>query len=329
MKIAIVGEAWGADEEREGRPFVGASGRLLNAMLSQIGIARNECLVTNVFNLRPKPTNDIKNLCGPKKEGIPGLPYLVKGKFVRSEYAPEIERLHAEIREVKPNLILALGATAAWAFLGTSGIQRIRGATAMSPFGKVLPTYHPAAIMRDWSLRPIVLADFDKAKREAEFPEVRRPRREIWIEPTLNDLATFDALIRDELSFDIENIGECITCVGFAPSPALALVVPFFDQSKSDHNYWPSAAEERVAWDYVRRWCSMPITRRVGQNVLYDTNVLWRVMGIAAQPTDDTMLLHHALQPELEKGLGFLGTVYTDEASWKFMRHSATAKREE
>ncbi len=51
--------------------------------------------------------------------------------------------------------------------------------------------------------------------------------------------------------------------------------------------------------------------------------------GIAVPVTDDTMLLHHALQPEMEKGLSFLGTIYTSEASWKMMRKKDTVKRED
>jgi hypothetical protein len=50
----------------------------------------------------------------------------------------------------------------------------------------------------------------------------------------------------------------------------------------------------------------------------------WKNYGIPTPaPAEDTMLLHHAMQPEMEKGLGFLASVYTDEASWKFMRKGA------
>ena len=61
MKIALVGEAWGEKEEQQGKPFVGTSGWILDNMLRQVGIARHECLVTNVFNLRPK-ANKVETL---------------------------------------------------------------------------------------------------------------------------------------------------------------------------------------------------------------------------------------------------------------------------
>lgn len=201
----------------------------------------------------------------------------------------------------------------------------------MSKWGKVLPTYHPQAVGYDWSLRPVVYADLTKAKREAKYPEIRRPVREVWVEPSITDLYAFEEhLINAQIiSNDIENMGDMITCIGFAPSPALAIVVPFYDPLKPGKNYWQTFEEERAAWNWVVKWlqCSIP---KVFQNGLYDINVLWRTMGITVTNAEhDTMLLSHAQQPELPKGLAFLGSIYTDESSWKLMRRNMTAKREE
>lgn len=341
-RIMIVGEAWGQEEEEQGQPFVGPSGKLLNQMLGQVGISRKESYLTNVFNLRPQPKNDVENLCGPKGLALPGYPAIKSGKYIRAEFAPELERLYREIIREQPNLIIALGASAAWALLGTSGIKKIRGAPS-SLFGpaftavgrpiKVLPTYHPAAILREWPLRAKTIADLAKAEREAAFPEVKRPRREVWIEPTLDDLAIFERdfiLPSHDLSVDIETAGDQITCVGFAPSTDRVIVVPFVDAVQRDGNYWRDLQSELKAWDFVRRWCSLP-KRIVGQNFNYDMTRLWVSMGIPVpHAEDDTMLLHHALQPELEKGLGFLATIYTDELAWKFMRKKhETIKKED
>lgn len=328
--VMLLGEAWGEQEEQEGRPFVGASGWLLNSMLEIAGISRQDCFVTNVFNLRPRPKNDVISLCGSKAEAIPSTPTLTKGKYVRAEFRPELDRLYREIERENPNVIVALGATAAWALLGTSGIRKIRGAatTARGLFGlsrefKVVPTYHPAAILRDYSLRPITISDLAKAKRESGSPALERPRREIWVEPNLSDLSRFeqDYILKSPyLSVDIETIGTQITCIGFAPSVDRALVVPFYDARKADGNYWPNLTEEMCAWHWVRRICALR-KRLVFQNGLYDIHFLWKQYGIPVpHAEEDTMLLHHALQPEMEKGLGFLGSVYTDEAAWKFMR---------
>ncbi len=333
----IVGEAWGREEALAREPFVGPAGKILNNMLSQVGIDRRHCYLTNVFNLQPEPTNDITNLCSQKLYGIPGMPALQAGKYVRAQYADELTRLYSEVTTYSPTLIIALGATASWALLHTSGIRKVRGAPSLAVVNgrrfKVLPTYHPAAVMREFTLRPIVIADLEKARREAEFPELRRPRREIWIEPTIADLVAFERdhiLGADDLSVDIETAQEQITCVGFAPSHERAIVVPFVDALQLDGNYWRTLADELIAWEFVRRW--LRLAKRIGgQNFLYDTHWLWRKYGLAIPHSAfDTMLMHHAMQPELEKGLGFLATVYTDELAWKFMRAKhETLKKED
>ena len=342
--ILIVGEAWSEQEAEAQRAFVGKSGWLIKQLLSQVGIRYDDCYVTNVFNLQPKPSNDIINLCGPKVEGIKGMPALTKGKYANAKYAPELARLYEEINREDPNLIIALGATAAWALLGSSGIRSIRGApigttspatgatgVALNRTFKVLPTYHPAAVLREWTLRPIVLADLDKARRHSGVPEITRPSRFIWVEPTLDDLDIFEReYIRHarRLSIDIETKGDQVTCIGFAPDPEVALVIPFWSAKQTDGNYWRTLEDELRAWDYVRRWCAMKPS--VFQNGLYDIHRLWRTYGIPCTlAEDDTMLLHHALQPEMEKGLGFQATIYTDEASWKFMSRIDTLKKED
>lgn len=328
MKIALVGEAWGEKEEEAGTSFVGTSGWLLDQMLSQAGIARSECLVTNCFNLRPRPSNDIKNLCGPRTAGIPGLPQLAAGKYIRAEYAPELERLYEEIRRSDPNIIVALGATASWAFLHSSGIKSIRGATATTCVAvserlgrtyKVLPTYHPAAVAREWPLRPIVIADLDKARRQSAFPEFIRPSRKLWLYPTLLDLANYERdyiTPAESLATDIETKQDQIDCISFAPSHDTAIIIPFF--TEDGKNYWPSLQEEMIAWRYVRHWlATKPID---WQNGMFDMNILWWRYGMPTPlAREDPMLLHHAMQPEMQKGLGFLGSIYTDEPSWKFM----------
>jgi uracil-DNA glycosylase len=334
-KIAIVGEAWGEAEERERAPFVGPAGWTLNKMLKEAGIERAHCYLTNVFNLRPKPSNDIENLCSSEKVG--GYPALRAGKYVKAEYLGEVARLYNELRRVNPNLTILLGNTAAWALLGNTGISKIRGTVCYStviPSLKCLPTYHPAAILRQWDLRPITILDFIKAARECEFPEVRRPRRTVYIEPTLADLEWYyDNFLRNarRITFDIETAGSQITCIGFAPDDKSALVIPFVDYRKEGCSYWTSGSDELKAWNFVARVLDLQ-TPKVAQNGLYDMHFLWRGYGITVRNfEDDTMLLHHALQPESEKGLAFLGSVYTNEASWKMMRQrgKTTIKRDE
>lgn len=333
-KIMFLGEAWGEEEERERTAFVGSSGKLLRGMSRQAGIEWEEVFRTNVFNLRPQPTNDIKNLCGPRDEAIADYPAIQRSKYIRSAYAGELSRLGDEIKRVSPNLIVAFGGTATWALTKRPApkITEIRGTTLQSIFGvKMLPTIHPSAVLRSWDWRPIVVMDLMKAKMEMEFPEVRTPQRKVWIEPTLADLYEFEKYIDEHeyLSIDIETLKEQITCIGFAPTTDLCLVVPFLDWRKPGNNYWPTKAAEVEAWKWCMRQVAKP-KKITGQNFAYDMLFMLRQYATPCPHfTHDTMLMHHAMQPEMKKGLGFLASIYTNEASWKFMRAKGTIKRED
>lgn len=328
--IAIVGEAWGEQEERARMPFVGAAGYELTRMLEEAGIRRADCFLTNVFNLRPEK-NDVETLCVPKAhpDACKTLPPIKNGKYIQSKYLGEISRLFNELASTRPNVIIALGNTSTWALLHNTGISKIRGTVTSSHLNnfKVLPTYHPAAVLRDWSLRPITVLDLAKAARESTFPEIRRPECIVYIEPSLADLEWFYAehlVSATSIAFDIETSGNQITCIGFAPSKEISLCVPFVDNRNLDEgsrgSYWKTPQDEALAWNFVRRVLDLP-QPKFGQNTLYDIHFLWRGYGIPVRNyADDTMLLHHALQPESPKGLGFLGSVYTNHSSWKTMR---------
>lgn len=333
--IAIIGEAWGEAEEHQRAPFVGASGYELTRMLNEAGIHRADCFLTNVFNLRPRPTNDIENLCSPTKSG--GFLPLRPGKYLQEQYFPEVHRVLSELRNLKPNIAILFGNTASWAFLHNTGIKKIRGtiveSTAVRGL-KCIPAYHPAAILRDWSLRTVTVLDLIKANRESKFPQIVRPERTVYIEPSLEDMEWYyDKYLvgAASITFDIETARNQITCIGFAPDKYSAIVIPFVDMRRDRGCYWGSLEEELSAWKFVRRVLALP-QPKIAQNGMYDTHFLWRSYGITVNNfEDDTMLLHHALQPESEKGLSFLGSVYTNESSWKLMRTrgKTTIKRDE
>lgn len=329
-KLFLLGEAYGEQEEKERTPFVGAAGYHLTQMLEEVGIHRADCYLSNVFNIHP-PGNRIEYFLGPKETAIGGYPQLLKGKqgYVQREWLPELERLSNEIIAENPNLIVAMGNTALWSLSGKVGISNIRGTTLLSTLTvsgyKILPTYHPAAILRQWELRATTVADLLRAKREQDYPEIRRPKRWIWIEPTLEDLDVYyETQIKgcSLLSVDIETAGTIVTCIGFAPSPESALVVPFTDHRKKTGSYWPDVQTEQLAWRYCARILSDKAIPKLFQNGLYDIAFLWRSVGLPTYAAEeDTMLLHHALHPESLKGLGFLSSVYGQgEGAWKQMR---------
>lgn len=341
-KIIIIGEAWGQKEELFRHPFVGSSGVELAKMLAQIGLAPQvhakypneldmiqhwqtlridyDIDVTNVFNAHPQD-NNLDLFFTSAKEGVAHLPPLRPGKYLLPSMLPHIEALYAELTQKKPNLILALGNTACWATLGEAKISVIRGTIKASPeLGfKVLATYHPAAVLRQWNLRPIVLADLQKAKTEAEFANVKRVERWITVNPSLEEIEAWSAKPASAYTVDIETAFKQITMIGFARSATEALVIPFVDQDKPGWSYWPTAAAEVKARRLVQALLARPVPKTF-QNGIYDLSYLLREGFRPACCADDTMLLHHSLYPEMLKSLGFLGSIYSSEIAWKAMR---------
>lgn len=330
-RVMIVGEAPGKDEEMLGQPFVGVSGQELKRMLLQAGIDPKECFLTNVFMDRPDG-NDITKFCVNRTAAGKDYPWpaLSSGNYPEPVRArQELLRLAEEVRRVQPDLVIAVGNTPCWALIGRVGITKLRGSIFPSsldgvPSFPVLPTFHPAAILREWSMRVIAVADLIKARRFLDG-EIKPRRRELWLDPTLDEVRSFfDQWIYGDrprrLSFDIETSHETITCIGFSPSVDRAITVPFYDPRKRDRNYWAEPKDELAAWKLCKAVLEDPSFPKVGQNGLYDIQYLHRYGIFVRGYSADTMIRHHALQPEMDKGLGFMASIYTDEAPWKVLR---------
>lgn len=137
--LMLVGEAPGADEDRLGRPFVGAAGQLLNKILDAVGFTREEVYITNVVKCRP-PGNRL-----PKKEEADScFPYLVR-----------------QIELIQPRLIVCLGALATQYLVHQQAkITLVRGKVFQKGRTKIIPTFHPAALLRDASKKKPVWQDF-------------------------------------------------------------------------------------------------------------------------------------------------------------------------
>lgn len=326
-KIVIVGDVPGETEERHGIPFCGTAGEELKKLMSEAGLDKSKCYQTNVFKVRP-PNGKIESWYRGKKELPPEYPSgvrpIVAGKYLCPEMLGAVEELRLELASLKPNLILVAGSVACWA-LGLEAITRSRGVVSASPWGKVLPIYHPSAVLSNWAFRPIVLADLLKAEREHHYPELRRPERTLWIEPTMEEVKEFCTSYLEpapRVSFDIETKGGTITCISLAPSETLSLCIPLWDRRRPNGSYW-SVEDEVTIWKILHRYLVMlPMTGKKGllaQNGLYDIQYLAEYGLFVPRLADDTMLAHHALFPEMKKGLGFLASVYTNELSWKQM----------
>lgn len=317
-KIAIVAEAPGGEEIVEGRPLVGSSGRLLNSLLARAGVDRSLCLVTNVFRSRPQG-NDLGNFFSKKDPSKYHMPRL---GFLKKEFLDEIPRLFDELDRAKPNVILALGGTALWALTDQDKITAYRGAVIPSKNGiKVLPSFHPAAVLREYHNKPFLYADIRKAKRESEFPEIHYPKRRIFLIEKFEELEKIKSAILETgiFSYDVEVDYNQVECISLAPSPDLAFVIPIHDFRKNDCSYWPEDIEIEI-WLFLYELFSNPRLTKVAQNSVFDRTLLSEHGIPVASPAEDTMLMHHAYQLELKKDLGTLGSLYCNERSWKNLR---------
>lgn len=341
-RIALVGEAPSEKELEQGVPFAGTSGEELTKMLAEAGIVRHESYLTTVFMTRPYE-NNILNYCLKKKEaddewqrlGNPGkypLAPIKSGAYIHPCRLGEVRRLHEELVALDPHVIVALGNVPLWALTGESGISKVRGTLVEStliggsrPY-KILPTYHPSYVLRQWEERPIVVADLMKAQRESKSPDYERPERELWLEPTLEDIVTFARNYLQpatRISVDVETAYQQITCVGFG-TRTHAICIPFVDHRKKGWNYWSTVGDEVKAWGLVKGIMELPNTK-LFQNGMYDMQWFWKKMGMTvAGEIDDTMLLAHSMFPEMKKSLGFLGSIYTNESAWKKLRPKKT-----
>jgi uracil-DNA glycosylase len=175
--IVLVGEAPGAEEVKQGKPFVGRSGQLLDKNLKAAGLERNKVLVANVFRVRP-PDNKVAHFFISKRkaeeegEGIVAALGKFGGKFARAVFAPEVEHLEKTLKKLKPKVIVTLGSTPLWALTGKEGILSLRGQKQecrFLPDVPVIPTYHPSYILRgNWVQEPLFKNDLETAKQLAE-----------------------------------------------------------------------------------------------------------------------------------------------------------------
>jgi uracil-DNA glycosylase len=270
------------------------------------------------------------------------------GSHLKREYFHHVERLWREIDLLQPNLIVCLGNCPCWAILDQTRITSLRGTVSKSDrLGlKCLATFHPAAVLRQTQMRPTCIADFQKASREIEFPEIRRQDRWITIiDPTIEGIREgYEWFQRPARAYanDIETHSRQITIIGFARSIDDALVIPFRNEPPKrlhnpnyetelaawEPNYWPTPELEREAWKLAQHGLQTP-QPKIFQNGLYDMSYELRLGLQPRNAIHDTMLWHHSLYPELPKSLGFLGSIYAAEINWKSMRNTDTLKRDE
>ena len=136
-ELMFVGEAPGADEDRQAEPFVGAAGQLLTKMIQAMGLTRDSVYIANILKCRPD---------------TPGQAYGNR-KPTPEEMQTCIPWLHQQIDLIRPKVLVGLGATAIEGLLGkTMGITRLRGNWHTYRAIPLMPTYHPAFLLRNQAI---------------------------------------------------------------------------------------------------------------------------------------------------------------------------------
>ncbi len=136
-EVMIVGEAPGASEDKQGRPFVGRAGKLLDSLLAEAGLERGDVYITNVVKARPPGNRDPK----------------------AGEVAHCMPWLEAELALVAPRLVVPLGRHALKHFAPEAKISEVHGTLIRERDRALFPMYHPAAALHNLSLRETLSED--------------------------------------------------------------------------------------------------------------------------------------------------------------------------
>lgn len=309
-KLAVVGEAPGADEDRLGVPFSGSTGRMLNETLSELGSDRSEVYLTNVVKHRP-PNNDLSKL------------HLIGHSI--EEYIPQLEN---ELKTLNPNCILALGGTALEAITGLKGIENYRGSILQSRFLiKTVPTIHFASLfhgseMRSWKDLTFIKWDVARAIKQSKFSDYNPPRRNLSFARNALDFYYF--LKRNEgkrfVSVDIETYRTFPICIAFAFDSTEAMSVPLFNFKEVQM----TTSDRTQVWSDVANLLANPSIFKIGQNFKFDQGQLWTpnnlqtFMGFQTNSFYfDTQLAFRTLYCELPAKLQFQTSVLTEEPYYK------------
>jgi uracil-DNA glycosylase family 4 len=163
-RIMAVGEAPGEKEDREGRPFVGAAGKLLTELVESIGLTRCDIYITNTVRCRPPGNRD------PEPDEVSACSHF----------------LDEQIALLRPDVILILGRHALHRLLPLSaGISRLHGERVHHDDRVYVPLYHPAAALYNGSLRETLFADMQRVRGYLDEADAERSERET-AEPMAN-----------------------------------------------------------------------------------------------------------------------------------------------
>ena len=292
-KTILIGEALGQEEVYQKRPFVGGAGRTLNYLLGRSGVYRSRLAVTNAVRCRP-PQNRTP------------IPNEIEECMRRHHTLDELPRF---------NLIVPLGNTALYAITGRDKISKWRGSIFTVSLGvpprpcKVLPTFHPAALMRQQELIPICIADFQKIPQEEWTPEYMSPKQVYELDSHSGHVHTY--LDAEAFSFDVE------TNMALDPSPTSITVLGLCKEEGTAHVTSKLHTDPLIRGKVVELFAGPSL--KIGHNISFDIRHMEANGVPVAKPWFDTMIAHHLVLSDVPNDLAFASSLYTRIPYWKDM----------
>lgn len=219
------------------------------------------------------------------------------------------------------DIVLTLGQHAMFCLTGETKIDTYRGTHMDSPYVEglqVVPTYSPVIYARmAWNERPVVVSAMRKATKRFVDKD-----RVIYLPDCAADLYAFSTNeIKDQIVFDVETNKNCrITEFSIATSSTCCLYVQLED--RNFRSVW-SEQEELDIWLWLWFLTQRQDLQWGFHNATYDLTYLNKYGIRPRGPIFDTMLRHHAYQPEWEKSLGFLAALHIPTRAWKHLRTKA------
>lgn len=337
IKVAMIGEAPGRDEETVGEPFVGSAGQELERWTKSFFI-RSQCFIGNLCQERP-PDNQLKN-------------FFVDTacKQPNQKLQEWIEVLREQIEKIRPNIILTLGRHPTYILTGREANWERKGEFTwgsvlpckLVPGLKVMPIPHPAFVIRGlFDLRPIIRVWLRRAKVQSGFPEIKYPQRELVINPPLEQVMhELERLMgAKELAFDIETVPknkviykneskgliyepQAISCISFSDNSDWSMCIPF---SVTGGHRWALEVEKQI-WVAISRLLGQEGPLKIAHNLTFDFLQLAARRVFVAPPYWDTMTGHNRAYLDLTKKklkklslnrLSVCTSLYTEEPFYK------------
>jgi uracil-DNA glycosylase family 4 len=354
--IVALAEAWGRTEDAMKRPMVGQAGKLWTRWIEKAGLKRSSCYLFNVLNFRP-PNNDLTRVS-------------------EEEIAKGIEEVHQTLARLDdPVVIVPMGNLALRAVLGMNGISKHRGSIyeytdRRGRKLKVLPTIHPAATFKEggssdtdegkkgrrtWKIR--CQLDWHRIAADAQFKELRLPKREHYIEPTLEDVRWMLSEVQKrsdpKVGFYVKMTEDTYSCerpclaldietpksrteeiIGYTKKGVAKIkrtwgdryvgcigfaVDPSWSMTiPTTKAYWGSQRKLDQVVALIQEILRLPIPKAT-QNGLFDFFYL-RQPPFNVPPTRwlyDTLPMHHIEDPSEEHSLAFQASIFLRTQFWK------------